>query len=72
YVHDINALPGLVETITKSNSITVDKLFADDGTYDSNDIFKCIIDNGIIPCIKVRKNAKVRLKTSHILRNISV
>ncbi|MER5175191.1 MAG: transposase, partial [Candidatus Nitrosocosmicus sp.] len=41
YVHDINALPGLVETITKSNSITVDKLFADDGTYDSNDIFKC-------------------------------
>ena len=31
-----------------------------------------LADNGILPCIKVRKNAKVRLKTSHILRNLSV
>ena len=29
-------------------------------------------DNGILPCIKVRKNARVRLKTGHILRNLSV
>ncbi len=29
-------------------------------------------DNGILPCIKVRKNAKVRLKKGHILRNLSV
>ena len=25
-----------------------------------------------MPCIKVRKNARVRLKTGHILRNLSV
>ncbi len=25
-----------------------------------------------MPCIKVRKNAKVKLKTGHILRNLSV
>ena len=31
-----------------------------------------VADNGILPCIKVRKNAKVRLKTNHILRNLSV
>ena len=29
-------------------------------------------DNGILPCIKVRKNAKVRLKKGNILRNLSV
>ena len=29
-------------------------------------------DNGILPCIKVRKNAQVRLKKGHILRNLSV
>jgi DDE family transposase len=31
-----------------------------------------VADNGILPCIKVRKTAKVKLKTSHILRNLSV
>ena len=29
-------------------------------------------DNGILPCIKVRKNAKVRWKKGNILRNLSV
>jgi hypothetical protein len=29
-------------------------------------------DNGILPCIKVRKNAKVLLKKGNILRNLSV
>ncbi len=38
------------------------KLFADGSAYDSNDIFRCFADNGILPCIKVRKNAKVRWK----------
>ena len=47
-------------------------LFADDGAYDDNDIFRYLSDNGILPCIKVRKNAQVRLKTGHILRNLSV
>jgi hypothetical protein len=31
-----------------------------------------VADNGILPCIKVRKTAKVKLKTSHILRNLAV
>jgi hypothetical protein len=75
HVHDSKALPGLIENITKSDSrkmtATVGKLFAD-GAYDSNDIFKYMVDNGILPCIKVRKNARVRLKTGYILRNLSV
>ena len=29
-------------------------------------------DNGIQPCIKVRKNARVRWKKGNILRNLSV
>ena len=28
--------------------------------------FRCLTDNGIMPCIKVRKNAKVK-KTNHYL-----
>ena len=39
---------------------------------DGNGVFRCLSDNGILPCIKVRKNAGVRLKTGHILRNLSV
>ncbi len=73
HVHDSKTLPELVENIIKSNEkSSIGKLFADDGTYDSNDIFRCLADNGIPPCIKVRKNAKVKLKTGHIFRNLSV
>ena len=63
HVHDSKALPELVKNVIKSDSrkITIGKLFAD-GAYDSNDIFRCLADNGILPCIKVRKNAKVGLK----------
>jgi hypothetical protein len=49
----------------------IGKLFAD-GAYDSNDIFRYLTNNGIFPCIKVRKNAQVKLKTGNILRNLSV
>ena len=70
HVHDSKALPGLVENIIKSNKI-IGKLFGD-GAYEGNDIFRYLGDNGILPCIKVRKNAKVRLKKGHILRNLSV
>ena len=48
----------------------IDKLLAD-GAYDSNNIFRCLSENGITPCIKVRKDARVR-KTGHNLRNLSV
>jgi hypothetical protein len=37
-----------------------------------NDIFRYLsADNGILPCIKIRKTAPVRLKTNHILRTLS-
>ena len=72
-VHDSKAVPELVESIIKSNSVTtaIGKIFAD-GAYDGNEIFRCLGDNGIMPCIKVRKNSRVRLKKGHILRNLSV
>ena len=54
HVHDSKMLPELVQNIIKSNSATASKLFAD-GAYDSNEIFRYLGDNGILPCIKVRK-----------------
>ena len=74
HVHDSKALPELVENIIKSDSVTttaIGKLFGD-GAYDGNDVFRCLADNGILPCIKVRKNAKIRWKKGNILRNLSV
>src|SRR6476659_9152903 len=74
HVHDSKALPELVENIIKSDSVTttaIGKLFAD-GAYAGNEIFRCLADNGILPCIKVRKNAKIRWKKGNILRNLSV
>jgi len=71
HVHDNKMLPQLIEDVTKSNHMSASKVFAD-GAYDSNNVFRYLAaDNGILPCIKVRKNAKVRLKTNHILRNLS-
>jgi hypothetical protein len=61
HVHDGKVLPKLVESIAKSKNITVGKIITD-GSYDSNYVFRCLEDNGILPCIKIRKNAKVRLK----------
>ena len=59
HVHDSKALPELVENIARSDNVTtIGKLFAD-GAYNGNDIFRYLGDNGILPCIKVRKNAKV-------------
>ncbi len=73
HFHYSKALPGLVENIIKSDSIdAIGKLFADDGAYDGNDVFRCLADNGILPCIKVRKNARVGWKKGNILRNLSV
>src|SRR4051812_46025992 len=74
HVHDIKALPGLVKDVIKSDNITpitIGKLFAD-GAYDGNENFKFLADSGILPCIKVRKNAKVRWKKGDLVRNLSV
>ena len=75
HVHDSKALPGLIENIIKSDSMTTTtttgKLFAD-GAYEGNEIFRYLGDNGILPCIKVRKNARIGWKKGNILRNLSV
>ena len=74
HVHDSKALPKLVENIIKSDSITttaIGKLFCSHST-DGNNIFRCLAGNGILPCIKVRKNAKIRWKKGNILRNLSL
>src|SRR5215475_5277544 len=72
HVHDSKALPELVNNVMKSDKeIAIGKLFAD-GAYDSNDIFRCLTDNGILPCIKVRNNSRVRWKKGNMFRNLSV
>ena len=71
HVHDSKMLPQLVDEAVKLNGDVIDKVLAY-GAYDSNDIFRCLSEKGIMPCIKVRKNTRVRRKTGHILRNLSV
>ncbi len=75
HVHDSKVLPELVDGVIKSDHMTalaIGKLFAD-GAYDSNNIFRYLSDNGILPCIKVRKNARIKLKKGkNIIRNLSV
>ena len=72
HAHDSKMLPELVENIIESDSITtIGKLFSD-GAYEGNDVFRCLADNGILPCIKVRKNAKIGWKKGNILRNLAV
>jgi hypothetical protein len=72
HIHDSKMLPELIQSIIKSNSATASKLFAD-GAYDSNETFRYLSDNGILPCIKVRKNARVGWKKErNTLRNLSI
>jgi hypothetical protein len=70
HVHDGKRLPKIVDAIAKSKHMTVDKILAD-GAHDSNAVFKCLVDNEILPCIKVRRNARVK-KTNNTFRNLSV
>ena len=63
---------GVIKSNNKTNAAAaIDKLFAD-GAYDSNDIFEILVENGIQPCIKVRKNSRIRWKKGNPLRNLSV
>ena len=58
----------LVEGIIKSKDVKVNKVLAD-SVYYRNDIFNCLSYNRIIvPCIKLRKNAKVKFTTNHVLK----
>jgi hypothetical protein len=72
HAHDSKQLSELVDEIIESDSITaIGKLFAD-GAYEGNDVFRYLSDNGIMPCIKVRKNAKVGWKKGNFFRNLAV
>ena len=64
-------LPKLVEDILRTNGCSMMDKIIDDGAYDNNDIFRCLSEKGIVPCIKVRRNSMVR-KTSHFFRNLAV
>jgi len=73
HVHDSRTLPELVDGVTKSYNMAasvIGKLFAD-GAYEGNNIFKYLSDNGILSCIKVRKNARIKLKKGNIIRNLT-
>jgi hypothetical protein len=66
-------LPELIENIIKLGSMaSIGELFGDDGIYEGNEIFRYSSNHGILPCIKVRKNARVRWKKGNIFRNLSV
>src|SRR4051794_7590989 len=65
HAHDSKMLPELVNEIIESDSVTtIGKLFAD-GAYNGNEIFRNLGDNGILSCVKVRRNAIIK-KTNHI------
>jgi hypothetical protein len=55
----------------KSNNVTVGKLFAD-GANDNHDTFRNLVNNRNLLCIKISKNARVRTKTVHFVRNLSI
>jgi hypothetical protein len=74
HVHDSKALPEIIEKIIESddNVTAIGKLLGD-GAYEGNDVFRYLSPNGTcLPCIIVRKNAKVRWKKGDLFRNLSV
>ncbi len=59
--HDSRVLPAPVEYILNQKGKKISKLLTD-GAYDSNSIFQFLTNREILPCIRVRKNSKVRVK----------
>jgi hypothetical protein len=54
-VQDNKMLLDLDKNIIKSDGMmSMVKLFVEDGVYEGNDIFRCLIDKGILPYIKVK------------------
>jgi hypothetical protein len=72
HVHDNKVLPKLVDNVSIDDGFAVVGRVLGDGAYDSNATFKYLSENGIMPCIKVRKNSRVRSKTANLFRNLSV
>jgi hypothetical protein len=70
HFQDSKVLSKLVEYIVKSKNMTIGKVFVDEA-YDSNAIFCCLANNGILSCIKERRNAKVK-KTNNIISYLLV
>jgi hypothetical protein len=71
-VHDNKVLPKLVDNVSIDDGFAVVGRVLGDGAYDSNDTFRFLSERGIMPCIKVRKNSRVRWKTANLFRNLSV
>jgi nickel-dependent lactate racemase len=69
HVHDNKVLPRLVNSV--SNDGFVSDIVLGDGAYDSNGAFRFLSENGIISCIKVRKNSITSAKNNK-LRNKEV
>lgn len=72
HVHDNKVLPKLVDNVSIDDEFAVVGRVLGDGAYDSNDTFRFLSERGIMPCIKVRKNSRVRWKTANLFRNLSV
>jgi hypothetical protein len=70
-VYDGKVMQKLVEHILENNKNTIIKSTLGDGSYDSNENFKCLQKNKIRPAIKVRKNSIASLKNNR-LRNREV
>ena len=52
---------------------SIGKVLFADGAYEGNDIFGFLSDNGIMPCIKVKRECSSSIeKRIYILRNLSV
>lgn len=68
--HDSKVLPKLIECMAKQKDKRITKVLAD-GAYDSNSVFRFLAGKGILPCIRVRKNSKVK-KTNQFFKNLSV
>ena len=55
-VHDVKALPGLVEKA--EGNVRVTRLYGD-GAYDSGDVYRLLEGRGIEPVVKPRRNSRL-------------
>src|SRR6476620_1793032 len=71
--HDGKIMPRLIKHILKrkDNKDIKIKSILGNGSYDSNENFKCLQKKRIMPCIKVRKNSIISSKNNKV-RNSEV
>jgi hypothetical protein len=63
-------MPELINVLSKQKGNNIVRVFAD-GAYDSNSIFQFLTNKEILPCIRIRKNPRVK-ETNQFVRNLSV